>query len=302
MTKPARTFLCALILASMLCLASNAETEASGSFTLCNGSKVHYTTSGKGEPAVVFIHGWSCNETFWRFQRASLAALPMKMIYMDLPGHGKSEQPQTAYTHDLFADAVLAVLDDTNASKAVLVGHSMGFSVALRFARKYPSRCAGLCSVDGVYFRLPKEEEARAQWHAGMNAFVAGFKGENRDAHMEQFLAPLFIAQTPAPLRAEIEDVMKSTPPHVANSAMEGLFDEILWVETPLKIPFLAIYAHNSDLPDDHEAYLKLVFPQVESHLWPNVGHFLMMERPEPFNTLLSGFLMKHFGNQKVTP
>ncbi len=48
------------------------------------------------------------------------------MITVDLPGHGESDKPQIAYTMDLFARAVEAVMRDAGVDQAVLVGHSMG--------------------------------------------------------------------------------------------------------------------------------------------------------------------------------
>ena len=118
-------------------------------FTSLGGSRVHYKNYGKGSEAIVFVHGWTCDTTFWDGQRPAFEK-QLHTILVDLPGHGLSDKPQTAYTMDLFARAVKAVLDDAGVRKAVLVGHSMGTPVIRQFYRKYPDQVRGLVIVDGA--------------------------------------------------------------------------------------------------------------------------------------------------------
>jgi pimeloyl-ACP methyl ester carboxylesterase len=71
------------------------------------------------------------------------------VIALDLPGHGQSDKPQIAYTMDLFANAIDAVMRDAKVERAVLVGHSMGTPVARQFYRKYPQKTLAIVIVDG---------------------------------------------------------------------------------------------------------------------------------------------------------
>src|SRR5436305_9242359 len=64
--------------------------------------RLHYTNYGSGDPALVFDHGWACDETVWRGQAAPLAA-NIHVITLELPGHGQSDKPDLAYTMDLYA-------------------------------------------------------------------------------------------------------------------------------------------------------------------------------------------------------
>ena len=52
--------------------------------------KVHYTNYGKGETALFFVHGWACDETVWSEQAPALAE-KIRVITIDLPGHGRSD-------------------------------------------------------------------------------------------------------------------------------------------------------------------------------------------------------------------
>ena len=44
-----------------------AASDPHSRFVELGGNKVHYLTYGDGKDAVVFIHGWTCDVTFWRF-------------------------------------------------------------------------------------------------------------------------------------------------------------------------------------------------------------------------------------------
>ena len=57
--------------------------------------KVHYTNYGKGDTALFFVHGWSCDETVWSEQAPALAE-KIRVITIDLPGHGQSEKHVSA--------------------------------------------------------------------------------------------------------------------------------------------------------------------------------------------------------------
>src|ERR1700689_2109779 len=100
-------------------------------FVSRGADRIHYVTAGKGNRTIVFIHCWAGNLNLWREQVPTLAD-KARLILIDLPGHGQSDKPQTAYTMDFFAEAVLAVLGDAKVDKAVFIGHSMGGAVIAR--------------------------------------------------------------------------------------------------------------------------------------------------------------------------
>ncbi len=97
-------------------------------FASLGTNKVHYVTVGGGRQTIVFVHCWAGNLGFWREQVPAFAD-KARLVLIDLPGHGQSDKPHTAYTMDFFASAVLAVMRDAHVDKATLVGHSMGGAV-----------------------------------------------------------------------------------------------------------------------------------------------------------------------------
>src|SRR6266446_5508540 len=133
-----------------------------------DGQRVHYENQGKGHEALVFVHGWTCNLSFWSRQVPAFEG-KTRVIAIDLPGHGLSDKPQVNYTMDLFARAVDAVMRDAGVKRGVLVGHSMGTPVARQFYRKYPQKTLAIVIVDGPL--RPFGDRAM------MDRMIAGFRG-----------------------------------------------------------------------------------------------------------------------------
>ncbi len=103
-----------------------------------DGTSIHSTVRGSGPKTVVFVHGWTCDESSWSNQVPAFEK-NYRVITLDLPGHGKSGSPSNGpLTMDLLAKAVEAVRVEAKAGKIVLVGHSMGTPVIRQYARLYP--------------------------------------------------------------------------------------------------------------------------------------------------------------------
>jgi pimeloyl-ACP methyl ester carboxylesterase len=272
----------------------NPEAQPPSRYTYLGDLSIHYTAGGSGRPALFFVHGWSCDSTFWRFQ-TDYFRKSQRVIAIDLPGHGKSKAPKIEYTFDLFTSAINRVMIAEGLDRAVLVGHSMGFPVTRLFAKKFPDKTLGLCIVDGAYFRVPDDPAKLANWKARSEEFARGFSGRERQAYTRQFLTSMYVKQTPEWLKDEVSRKVLRTPERVAASAMGQMVKPESWQDYPLPVPALAVYAMSDDMPADNEKYLRTLFPSLEYHLWNDSGHFLMMEQPDRFNAVLAAFLKKRF-------
>ena len=252
-------------------------------FAKLDGKRIHYENHGKGREALVFVHGWTCSLNFWSRQVPAFEG-KTRIILIDLPGHGQSDKPKVAYTMDLFARAVDAVLRDAGVERAVLAGHSMGTPVIREFYRKYPQKTLALVIVDGVLRPFVKREE--------LDAFLAPLRGPGYKQEATKFIDSMFGPNAPVALRDEVKNAMLSTPQYVAVSAMEGMFDPAIWAEDKIEVPALAVMT--KFWPPDTEQFFRSLAPKLEYHGMDGVGHFLMMEKPAEFNELLAGFLIKN--------
>ncbi len=254
------------------------------------GLKVHYESYGQGREAVVFIHGWTCDLTFWRGQAPLYKK--QRALLIDLPGHGESGKPEVAYTQERFARAIDAVMRDAKVDRAVLVGHSMGGTVAFTFVRMFPAKAKGLVLVDAYVPKTPKDEAERAANAARMQPMVASFRSPGYRKMAAGMVEGMFSARTTPALREEIKGKMATAPQHVMASALEGMFA----AEAPkpgetFPLPVLVIVAAGPSRVGD-EAVLRTAFPSLRKYeAWEGAGHFLMMESAERFNASLGEFL-----------
>jgi len=256
------------------------------------GLRLHYLDQGSGGQAVVLIHGWSCDRTFWRHQIPALARQG-RVLALDLPGHGQSDKPRLDYTQDFLADSVKAVLEAARVERAVLVGHSMGYSVSRRLLLRHPGLVKALVIVDGAYNRAPRDPAERDKWLKKNQAFVQIFQGPDYPKVVGEFIDSMLRPQTPADLVQEIKSRMLATPQYVGASALSHFIEPGLWTEEVADLPVLAVFAGHPELWPDNEEFLRKLYPRLEYHLWPGVSHFLMLERPDEFNQLLLGFLAR---------
>ena len=251
-------------------------------FTRLDGAKIHYVNYGKGDDALVLIHGWTCNIDNWRDQFADFAKRN-RVIAIDLPGHGQSDKPQVNYSMDYFARAVDAVMRHAKVKRAVLVGHSMGTPVARQFYRKYPEKTLAIVIVDGSLRPFGDK--------AFMDRLIEGFRGPNYRDAVGQMLTAIGGPNLSADATQRIRNSSLNTPQHVIVSAMEGMADPSIWSEDKINVPVLAIMAKNPFYPPNVEESFRSIAPKMEFHMWDGVGHFIMMERPREFNEAVLAFL-----------
>jgi pimeloyl-ACP methyl ester carboxylesterase len=252
-----------------------------------DGLKLHSSSSGKGSGALIFVHGWTCDESSWQSQVPEFAKT-YRVLTLDLPGHGQSAVPTDGkFSVGLFARAVEAVRAEAGVNRVVLIGHSMGAPVIREYARLYPQHVAGLVAVDG-----PLDVRGFGEAREGRGAFTPPpMTGPEGLKQRQQMIQGMFTAQTPKPLQDQILKMMLKAPEVTAAGAMAAMFDPAMNRTAMIEAPALAIYAGSNTIPD--LATVRQVVPKFEATQVPGTGHFVMMEKPAEFNALLHGFLKK---------
>jgi pimeloyl-ACP methyl ester carboxylesterase len=253
------------------------------SFATADGLRVHYKRVGKGGPVLLFVHGWACDHTFWRHQAEHLHDRATSLC-VDLPGHGRSDKPHVAYTHDLFATALGAVLDDAGEPSAVLVGHSAGGSIARHFYRRFRQRSRALVLVDAglrPFWKEPQHLQELLTLLRGPDYMKAAL------ALVEMMLG----RHTPLLAGIEIRLRMLTTPQHVMAGMLAEMEDPRLWSEDPLTLPVQALLSRESKYPEDQEAFLRRLADRLDLRWLDGAGHFMMLTQPDVVNAALGEFL-----------
>ncbi|WP_375454397.1 alpha/beta fold hydrolase [uncultured Methylobacterium sp.] len=117
------------------------------------GVQVHYAEVGEGEPLVLLHGNGSMLQDFMSSGFVKAAAKRYRVIAFDRPGYGYSERPRsTIWTPAAQAELLRSALHRIGVSRALVLGHSWGASVAIAMALEHPEMVRGLILESGYYY------------------------------------------------------------------------------------------------------------------------------------------------------
>jgi pimeloyl-ACP methyl ester carboxylesterase len=236
---------------------------------------------GKGDTALIFLHGWCGDRAYWKNQ-LNVFAPDYTVVTLDQAGHGESGKNRKDWSVSGLGGDVEAVVKALGLKRVILVGHSMGGPVALAAAKRLPATVVAVIGVDTLQdaeFKMPEEVKQKF-----LEAFEKDFKGTMRmgfdglvnekiDPEVKQWLLQRAVAQDTKMALALMRDMsaldaatllkQAKKPVRCINSGGGYQFFKATDVATNKK------YA-------DYEAVII-----------DNVGHYPMLEKPAEFNQKL---------------
>lgn len=140
---------------------------------MAGSTALHIADSGSGDRCVVLLHGYLESMYVWDdFTR--LLTPSVRVITLDIPGHGISEVKGEVHTMEMMAATVRDMLDSLGIERATLVGHSMGGYVSLAFCAAYPERLDGIVLLSSSPY--PDDETKRENRRREITLVRAGKK------------------------------------------------------------------------------------------------------------------------------
>jgi len=248
-----------------------------------DGTEIVYTSAGKSETALVFVHGWSCDKSYWD-EQIKYFIKEFQVVTIDLAGHGESSSSRKDYTMKLFGNDVAAVVNDLKLEKVILIGHSMGGSVIIEAAKELGTKVVGLVGVDT--YQSFTDDWTAEQKEKFLEPFTKDFKSS-----AFEFVKQMFPKGADEILIKKVAEDMSSAPSETAISAIRNLFFyDPLPSLAKINLPIISI---NCDMyPLSIEENKKHV-NSFSFMIMKGVGHFLMLEKPEEFNKLLKEAILE---------
>jgi pimeloyl-ACP methyl ester carboxylesterase len=237
---------------------------------------LHVEVAGTG-PAVLVTHGFSATSAMWAGQVGGLAA-DHTVIRWDMRGHGESAYPSdpAEYSLELTVQDMVDVLDGADASRAVLVGHSLGGFASLAFARAHPQRVAGLVLVDtGPGFR---KTDARDAWNSYALSTADGLESKGLDA----------LGRSDEVMMARHRDASG-----LARSARGVLVQHdaaVIDALPAISVPTLVIVGSEDRAFRSGADYMAAKIPGAELVVIEGAGHAPNLTHPDVFNASLRSF------------
>jgi pimeloyl-ACP methyl ester carboxylesterase len=247
-----------------------------------NGIDVFVATGGRDFdntlPAAVFIHGAGFDHSTWALHTRWFAHHGFAVLAPDLPGHGRSAGPSLGSIADM-AEWTAALLDAAGASKAHLIGHSMGSLVALETAARHPGKVSALSLIGTAATMtvgpdLLKAAEANDQDALDMvSIWGLGFRAE-----LGGSLAPGLW------MHGGAQAVLKHCASGVLFRDLSACnsYQNALTAAASVKVPTTLILGERDMMtPAKAGKALAAAIPHARTVVVPGAGHMIMAERPD---------------------
>jgi pimeloyl-ACP methyl ester carboxylesterase len=265
----------------------DAAAPALKSATLATGVTLPYVEQGPptGIP-VVLLHGVTDS---WRSFECVLPHLSdaLHVFALTLRGHGDADRPAHGYRVRDFACDVAAFMDAVGLAQAIVVGHSMGGTVAQRFAIDYAGRTRGLVLIGG--FASYRDNPVIVDlWENGVahltDPIDPAFAREFQDGTLAQQVPP-------ALFETAVRESLK-VPARVWRAAFEGLLeDDCAYALHRITAPALLVWGdRDAFVPRSDQTRLLAAIAGARLLTYQGAGHALHWEEPERFADDLTAF------------
>jgi pimeloyl-ACP methyl ester carboxylesterase len=257
-----------------------------------DGVNIIYEVRGKGDTALVFLHGWCGDREYWKHQVEPFAA-DYRVVTLDQAGHGESGKDRKEWTVESLAGDVEALVKELGLRRVILVGHSMGGSVSLAAAKRMPGTVVAVVGVDtlqNVEYKWP--EETRKQF---VDGFEKDFKGTLR-----MMLGGLLPEKVDPELKKWLLTRAEDQDPTMAIGLMRDMTR--LDGTTLMKAVGVPVRCINStggfQFHRPTEVAVNKKYADYNAVTIDAVGHYPMLEKPAEFNQKLRDVL-KEFAGKK---
>jgi 3-oxoadipate enol-lactonase len=185
---------------------------------------LHTLRTGRADvEPLVFLHALAMDASMWQGVADRLDT-EATAYGLDCRGHGASGKPAGPYDTARFADDLAQVLDSLGAARAHVVGCSMGGTVALAFAGRYPQRVASLSVADTTAWY---GDDAPAAWEGRAQRALREGLASLIPFQAERWFSPGFAASSPEVLAGAVEVFLRNDVNAYAESCrMLGRADE----------------------------------------------------------------------------
>lgn len=255
---------------------------------------IHYEVYGKGRP-VLFLHGWLGSWQLWR-NTITQVGEHYRTYSVDFYGFGESraagkkDEAIQDFKVETFVNMVGQFMDKMGIPKAAVIGHSMGGTVAMQSAIQYPDRVVKACAIGSPI-------DGRSLY------LMLKLGGNPTLAKLGYVLYPVLHSIIGTYMRfVSGPETRQMVLNDMNNATMQSFFESInslhhtdLSPNLPsIQQPLMGIYGKKDIIVGHKQVHLmqKLV-PHAVTHLYPDAGHFPMMDTPDKFIGHILDFLEK---------
>lgn len=225
---------------------------------------------------LIFLHGWGVDSQLWFKIVPELINKNYSLYFLDLPGFGQSQVPNTVYDVDDYKKIVYEFIKKLGLKKINLIGHSFGGRITIKIAAENPNFLEKIILVD-----------------------AAGIIHDSRKKKLltiiSKFIKPIFKPSFMEPLRKKFYLLIGSE--YLENIKLSKIFTKVVMEDlthlfSKIKKQVLIIWGRDDKVTslDDGELMNKLI-PKSKLVVFEKAGHFSFLDAPKEFVKALTEFI-----------
>lgn len=250
-----------------------------------NGLRLHYEETGPDTGApVVLMHGWGCTHSTVRSIAAQLEGY-MHVYSLDLPGFGKSDEPDSIWGTREYADFIHTAVKALDIEHPSLIGHSFGGRVGILYSSLYDTDRLVLVDAAGVKPRrkLTKASTWLYYWkvyrYKTIKFLLPRLFGKKGRQWLQQYSS-----------KAGSADYRNSSPRMKAVMS-RCVNEDLCHVMPSIKAPTLLIWGENDTAtPLSDAIIMEKLIPDCGKVAFPGCGHYSFLDNPFGFRAALQEF------------
>lgn len=249
--------------------------------TRLEGLKLHYTDSEKGDKTIVLMHGWGCNHTTVASIEAVALSCGYRVINVDFPGFGESEEPADVWSVEQYTRQIEALVRELGIVRPTLLGHSFGGRVGILYSSRNPVDKLILVDAAGIKPKRSLNYYRKVYTFKAMKRLMYLIYGRDEaerrlDARRAKAGSSDYASATP---------MMRRILSKVVN---EDLTDRLELI----KAPTLLIWGENDTATPLSDAQkMEKLIPDAGLVSFPGCGHYSFLDNPGQFAAVLRSFL-----------
>lgn len=245
-----------------------------------DGVSLHYRDSGEENlRPVILMHGWGCNV-------GTVASIEnifkgkMRILNIDLPGHGKSTEPPAVWGVEQFTSLVEKFITELNLKKPSLIGHSFGGRIGILLSSRNDVDKLLLVDAAGVKPKRSFKYYWKVYSFKAMKNFLLLLLGKDKGGKAVEKLRG-----------KKGSDDYRNSSPRMRAIMSKCVNEDLKHVMPSIKAPTLLIWGENDTAtPLSDAETMKSLIPDAGLVSFPGCGHYSFLDNPFGFRTAVSSF------------
>lgn len=255
---------------------------------IIDGLTLHYEESGnpKGD-TVLIMHGWGCDHNTVKSIARQLEA-GMRVINVDLPGHGKSSEPSGIWGVEDYTSFIEKFVKTAGFGKLSLIGHSFGGRISILMSSRNDIDRVVLVDSAGIKPRRGLKYYWKVYTYKTFKKIILAVYGKEKgEKVLEEWR------------RKKGSDDYKNSSPVMRGVLSKCVNEDLKHVMKDIKAPTLLVWgAEDKATPLSDAKIMQKLIPDAGLVSFEGCGHYSFLDNPVGFNAVIKEFFKDHFNKK----